>query len=145
MELVKIPNLGDQALFQDGSKFSAISNITSWEAVGISPSNNCIYIMLLLGDCDINLKGLRSKKKKMVDNSDWRPWSELPEALLYLITKMQRLYVVAYKQEFMASQPPLVIFMSNRSRRACYFHNIFDRRMLGVQRNTPQPCWQIVF
>ena len=43
MELVKIPNLGDQALFQVGSKFSAISNITSWEAVGIPPSNNCIY------------------------------------------------------------------------------------------------------
>ena len=43
MELVKIPNLGDQALFQVGSKFSATSNITSWEAVGIPPSNNCIY------------------------------------------------------------------------------------------------------
>ena len=43
--------------------------------------------MVLLGDSDINLKGLRSKKKKMVDNSDWRPWSELPEVLLYLITK----------------------------------------------------------
>ena len=43
--------------------------------------------MVLLGDSDINLKGLRSKKKKMVDNSDWRPWLELPEVLLYLITK----------------------------------------------------------
>ncbi|XP_065638509.1 uncharacterized protein LOC136071319 [Quercus suber] len=99
--------------------------------------------MVLQGDSDINLKGLRSKKKKMVDNSNRRPWSELPDALLYMITKLLgpiaylmfgcvcrawRLYAVANRQEFMASQPPLVMFMPNRSKRACYFFNIFDGR-----------------
>ena len=44
--------------------------------------------MVLQGDSDINLKGLRSKKKKMVDNSNRRPWSELPDTLLYMITKL---------------------------------------------------------
>ena len=99
--------------------------------------------MVLQGDSDINLKGLRSKKKKMVDNSNRRPWSELPEALIYMITKLLgtidylmfgcvcrawRLYDVANRQEFMASQPPLAMFMPNRSKRACYFYNIFDGR-----------------
>ncbi|XP_050258252.1 uncharacterized protein LOC126703326 [Quercus robur] len=99
--------------------------------------------MVLQGDSVINLKGLRSKKKKMVDNSNRRPWSELPDALRYMITKLLgtidylmfgcvcrawRLYAVANRQEFMASQPPLVMFMPNRSKRACYFYNIFDGR-----------------
>ena len=44
-------------------------------------------IMVLQANSDINLSRPRSKKKKMVDNSNWRPWSELPEALLYLMTK----------------------------------------------------------
>ena len=44
MELVRIPNLGDLVLFQDfKNKFSGIGKITSWEVIGISPSNNCIY------------------------------------------------------------------------------------------------------
>ena len=38
---------------------------------------------------DMNLKGSRSKKKKMVDNSDLRPWSELPNALFDQITKLE--------------------------------------------------------
>ena len=38
---------------------------------------------------DMNLKGSTSKKKKMVDNSDWRPWSELPKALFVRITKLE--------------------------------------------------------
>ena len=99
--------------------------------------------MVLQGDSDINLKGLGRKKKKMVDNSNRRPWSELPDALLYMITKLLgtidylmfgcvcrawRLYAVANRQEFMASQPPLVMFMPNRSKRACCFYNIFDGR-----------------
>ena len=99
--------------------------------------------MVLQGDSDINLKGLRSKKKKMVDNSNRRPWSELPDTLLYMITKLLgtidylmfgcvcrawRLYAVANRQEFMASQPPLAMFMPNRSKRACCFYNIFDGR-----------------
>ena len=82
----------------------------------------------------------------MADNSNWRPWSELPEALLYLITKWLgaidyimfscvyrtwRFYCVAHRQEFMASlasQPPLVVFLPIHSRRVCYFYNIFDQR-----------------
>ena len=88
--------------------------------------------MVMQGDSDINLKGLRRKKKKMVDNRNRRPWSELPDTLLYMITKLLgtidylmfgcvcrawRLYAVANRQEFMASQPPLVMFMPNRSKR----------------------------
>ncbi|XP_023901298.1 uncharacterized protein LOC112013148 [Quercus suber] len=57
MELVKIPNLGDQALFQDGSKFSAISNTRSWEAIGVPPSNNCIY-RIYEHDCHYSVKFL---------------------------------------------------------------------------------------
>uniref|UniRef100_A0A7N2QZU5 F-box protein n=1 Tax=Quercus lobata TaxID=97700 RepID=A0A7N2QZU5_QUELO len=83
--------------------------------------------MVLQGDSDINLNRRRSKKKKTVENGNWRPWSELPEALLFLITKQLgtidyllfgrvcrtwRLYAVAYRQVFMASQHPLVFFMS---------------------------------
>ena len=56
MELVKIPYLGDQALFQDGRKFSAISNITSREAVGIPPSNNCIYSTICEYGSDYSVK-----------------------------------------------------------------------------------------
>ena len=77
----------------------------------------------------------------MTDNSNWRPWSELPEALLYLITKWLgaidyimfgcvcrtwRLYFLAYRQEFMASQPPLAVFLPIRFKRDFYFYNIFD-------------------
>lgn len=42
----------------------------------------------------INLTEPRSKKKRRVDNSDWRPWSDLPEALLDLI--MQSLGAIDY-------------------------------------------------
>ena len=42
MELVKIPNLGGQALFQeDSDEFSAISNMTRWE--DSKHPSNCIY------------------------------------------------------------------------------------------------------
>ena len=99
--------------------------------------------MVLQGDSDINLNRSRSKKKKTVENGNWRPWSKLPEALLYLITKQLgtidyllfgrvcrtwRLYAVAYRQEFMASQHPLVFFMSKGTKTSCYFYNIFDGR-----------------
>nr|POE97347.1 hypothetical protein CFP56_31039 [Quercus suber] len=100
--------------------------------------------MALRGRSDMNLKGSTSKKKKMVDNSDWRPWSELPVGLLDQITKSLgaidhlmfgcvcrrwRLYAVAHRQEFMISQPPLVVFLSYRAQRACYFYDIFDQRL----------------
>ena len=99
--------------------------------------------MVLQANSDINLSRPRSKKKKMVDNSNWRPWSELPEALLHQITKWLgaidyliftcvcrtwRLYALAYKQEFMASQPPLVLFFSRQWKKFCYFYSILDQR-----------------
>ena len=43
--------------------------------------------MVLRGGNDIKLRQPRSKKEKKVDDSKWRPWSELHEALLHLITK----------------------------------------------------------
>ena len=112
--------------------------------------HNLIYIFcgkvgMAPGGCsDMNLKGSRSKKKKMVDNSNWRPWSELPVGLLDQITKSLgaidhlmfgcvcrrwRLYAVAHRQEFMISQPPLVVFLSDHAQRACYFYDIFDQRL----------------
>ncbi|XP_030954074.1 uncharacterized protein LOC115976746 [Quercus lobata] len=100
--------------------------------------------MVLQGGSDLNLKGPRSKKKKMVDTSNWRPWSELHEVLLHLIAnqlgaidylmfgcvcKGWRLYVAAHRKEFMASQPPLLVFLSTQAKRACHFYSIFDRRL----------------
>ena len=99
--------------------------------------------MVLQGGSDLNLKGPRSKKKKMVDTSNWRPWSELHEVLLHLIAnqlgaidylmfgcvcKGWRLYVAAHRKEFMASQPPLV-FLSTQAKRDCHFYSIFNRRL----------------
>ena len=43
--------------------------------------------MVLRGGNDIKLRQPRSKKEKKVDDSKLRPWSELHEALLHLITK----------------------------------------------------------
>ncbi|KAM3761578.1 hypothetical protein ACB098_01G278800 [Castanea mollissima] len=100
--------------------------------------------MVLQGGSDLNLKGPRNKKKKMVDTSNWRPWSELHEVLLHLIAnqlgaidylmfgcvcKGWRLYVAAHRKEFMASQPPLLVFLSTQAKRACHFYSIFDRRL----------------
>ncbi|KAL4653609.1 hypothetical protein ACB092_01G316900 [Castanea dentata] len=99
--------------------------------------------MVLQANSDINLSRPRSKKKKMVDDSDWRSWSELPEALLHQITKglgaidylifacvcrTWRFYALAYKQDFMASQPPLVLFFSRQWKKFCYFYSILDQR-----------------
>ena len=43
--------------------------------------------MVLQRCSDKNVKGPRNKNKRLVDNSNWRPWSELPEDLVHLITK----------------------------------------------------------
>ena len=100
--------------------------------------------MVLHRGSDMNLKGSRRKKKGMVDNCNCKPWSELPEALLDLITKSLgvidylmfscvckewRLYVAAHRKEFMASQPPLVVLLSSYARRTCYFYSIFDQKL----------------
>ena len=76
--------------------------------------------------------------------ANWRPWPELPEELLDLITKSLgaidylmfgcvcrawRLYVATYRKEFMASQPPLYFFLSKRANKVCYFYGIFDHRL----------------
>uniref|UniRef100_A0A2N9IP20 F-box domain-containing protein n=1 Tax=Fagus sylvatica TaxID=28930 RepID=A0A2N9IP20_FAGSY len=99
--------------------------------------------MVLQGGSDINLRRPRNKKKRLVDNSNLRPWSELPEALVHLITKQLgaidylmfgcvckgwRSYVVVHRQEFMASQPPLVVFLSTLAQKSCYFYSIFDQK-----------------
>nr|POE67345.1 hypothetical protein CFP56_76955 [Quercus suber]POE97349.1 hypothetical protein CFP56_31041 [Quercus suber] len=77
----------------------------------------------------------------MVDTNNWRPWSELHGVLLHLIAnqlgvidylmfgcvcKGWRLYVAAHRKEFMASQPPLLVFLSTQAKRACHFYSIFD-------------------
>ena len=100
--------------------------------------------MVLHRGSDMSLKGSRRKKKGMVDNCNCKPWSELPEALLDLITKLLgvidylmfscvckewRLYVAAHRKEFMASQPPLVVLLSSYARRTCYFYSIFDQKL----------------
>jgi len=100
--------------------------------------------MVVQGASDINLKGPRSKKKKLDEYNNWRPWPDLPEPMLDLITKSLgpidylmfgcvcrtwRSYVATYKKGFLASQPPLVLFLSTHARRACYFYSIFDRKL----------------
>ncbi|XP_075663591.1 uncharacterized protein LOC142633258 [Castanea sativa] len=45
------------------------------------------------------------------------------------VCRRWRLYAVAHRQEFMMSQPPLVVFLSDRAQRACYFYSIFDQRL----------------
>ena len=100
--------------------------------------------MVVQGSSDINLKGARSKKKKLDEYNNWRPWLDLPEPMLDLITKSLgpidylmfgcvcrtwRSYVATYKKGFLASQPPLVLFLSTHARRACYFYSIFDRKL----------------
>ena len=100
--------------------------------------------MVLQGGNDIKLRRPRSKKEKKVDNSKLRPWSELHEALLRLITKQLgaidyimfgcvcrgwRLHVTTHRQEFMASQPPLLVFLSTQAKRASYFYSIFEQRL----------------
>ena len=100
--------------------------------------------MVVQGSSDINLKGARSKKKKLDEYNNWRPWPDLPEPMLDLITKSLgpidylmfgcvcrtwRSYVATYKKGFLASQPPLVLFLSTHARRACYFYSIFDRKL----------------
>jgi hypothetical protein len=99
--------------------------------------------MVLQRCSDINVKGPRNKKKRLVDNSNWRPWSELPEDLVNLITKRLgaidylmfgcvcrgwRLYVEHTGKSLWPSQPPLVVFLSMHAQRACYFYSIFDQR-----------------
>ncbi|KAF3966444.1 hypothetical protein CMV_009460 [Castanea mollissima] len=43
--------------------------------------------------------------------------------------KTWRSYVETYKKGFLASQPPLVLFLSTHAKRACYFYSIFDRKL----------------
>ena len=97
----------------------------------------------MVGISDINLQGPLGEKKNMADNNNWRPWSELPGALLDLITKplsaieylmfgcvcsTWRSFVAEYRREFMASQPPLALFLSKNARIA-YFYSLFDQRL----------------
>ncbi|XP_075663571.1 uncharacterized protein LOC142633225 [Castanea sativa] len=49
--------------------------------------------------------------------------------MLGYVCRRWRLYVVAHRQEFMMSQPPLVVFLSDHAKRACYFNDIFDQRL----------------
>ncbi|KAK9272143.1 hypothetical protein L1049_002514 [Liquidambar formosana] len=99
--------------------------------------------MVLKRDNNINFNMTRGKKKKSVNIGEWRPWSELPEDMLNLILKQLNLrdyfaiggvcrrwssFVEAYKQDYMASQPPLVVIISTHAKRSCFFYNIFDGR-----------------
>lgn len=72
------------------------------------------------------------------------PWSDLHDDFLDEITKWLsaidylmfgcvcrswRSYVEKYKKNFMKSQPPLIVFLSEDIERACYFYSIFNRRL----------------
>ncbi|KAI4351531.1 hypothetical protein L6164_005889 [Bauhinia variegata] len=100
--------------------------------------------MVLDGHAEMNHNGARNKRMKMVENGNIRPWSDLPEALLDLITRRfgmvdylmfgcvcssWKLHASAYKQEFMASQAPLILLLSPHARKSCYFYNLFERKM----------------
>ncbi|KAJ4729407.1 F-box protein [Melia azedarach] len=83
-----------------------------------------------------------SRKKKTTNNcKNWRPWPDLPVELLDIISSHLRIadylklgrvcwkwryFFLSSRQKFMASQPPLVLFVSSRAKRTCCFYDIFD-------------------
>ncbi|KAI4351533.1 hypothetical protein L6164_005891 [Bauhinia variegata] len=98
----------------------------------------------LRGHGEVNPNGARNKRMKMAQDGNLRPWSDLPEALLDQITrhfgvvdylmfgcvcKSWRSYTSAYKQEFLASQTPHILFLSPYARKSCYFYNPFEHKM----------------
>lgn len=94
----------------------------------------------------------RCKKRKVSPFGELRPWSELPDDLLDAISKRfsmvdylsfghvctkWRSSSVASRKDFFSSQPPLVILMSSRGKKACFFFNICD----GRRYETKLPCF----
>lgn len=94
-------------------------------------------------------KTIRKKiKKNMCYNQ--RPWADLREELLDIISSNMniadylnfgrvcrnwRLFYSEYRDSFMASQSPLVIHISSRAKKACYFHEIAT----GIKYKTMLP------
>ncbi|XP_075663600.1 uncharacterized protein LOC142633266 [Castanea sativa] len=89
LEVKSIPNLKGELRLQGTDEqlllIHAIGN--NYEVYELNFLKIKWVIMVLQANSDINLSRPRSKKTKMVDNSNWRPWSELPEALLHQITE----------------------------------------------------------
>ncbi|XP_021890397.1 putative F-box protein At5g66830 isoform X2 [Carica papaya] len=92
------------------------------------------------------------KRRKVSPLGELRPWSELPDELLNIISK--RLSMVDYfsfghvctkwrsssmasSKDFFSSVPPLVIVLSSRGKKACFFFNICD----GRRYETKLPCF----
>ncbi|XP_022775508.1 F-box/kelch-repeat protein At1g57790-like [Durio zibethinus] len=82
-----------------------------------------------------------SRKRMEIEVGNCSRWSELPADLLVVILKQLgviefllfacvckswRFVAIALKQEFMASQSPLVFLMPTKARKYGYFYNIFD-------------------
>lgn len=79
------------------------------------------------------------KKRKTKNSQDWRPWAELPQELVDLISKKLTIpdyfrfgrvcrnwwsISMASKQNFMSLQAPLLIYISTRAKRSCLFYDI---------------------
>lgn len=90
----------------------------------------------------------RRKRKIVVEAGNCTQWSELPADLLesilkrvgvidYMmfacVCKSWRSFSVAFKQEFMASQAPLVFLVSKNARKHCYLYNIFEKRLFRAE------------
>ncbi|XP_057982723.1 probable F-box protein At4g22060 [Malania oleifera] len=88
-----------------------------------------------------SLKKPSRKRLKTDDSCNWRPWSDLPEDLLDMISK--RLGMVDYlafggvckrwrslveecKRNFMDSQPPHIVIISTHAKKTCSLKNMAD-------------------
>ncbi|XP_044482061.1 uncharacterized protein LOC123208590 [Mangifera indica] len=83
----------------------------------------------------------RCRKKQLMTPAESRPWAALPKELLEIFSKSNSLSIADFlsfgkvcrnwrlsyletKSAFMASRPPLVIYISTRAKRSCYFYEI---------------------
>ncbi|XP_044482020.1 uncharacterized protein LOC123208553 [Mangifera indica] len=104
------------------------------------------------------LEKLRKKQRTSpVNLAESRPWADLPKELLEIFSKSNNLNVADFlnfgkvcrswrlfysetKNTFMASKPPLVIYIPTRAKKSCYFYEItsldtFKTKLPSLARN----------
>ncbi|KAJ0111885.1 hypothetical protein Patl1_02961 [Pistacia atlantica] len=111
---------------------------------------------MLNGEDVNNVKRTSRKKRKTENPQDWRPWAELPQELVDVISKKLTIpdyfrfgrvcqnwwsISMASKQNFMSLQAPLVIHISTRAKRTCLFYDISN----GAKYETKLPYFGLKF
>ncbi|OMP05551.1 hypothetical protein COLO4_08775 [Corchorus olitorius] len=92
----------------------------------------------------LNSAGGRGRRRKIMTEDNFRPWSDLTYVLLEQILKNVgvieflmfacvckpwRDVAIAMKQEFMAAQGPLMFFLSPDAIKYCYFYNMYKKEI----------------